>query len=471
LRALPLIRFDQFPRASEVQIDGSVILVALGMSALVGVLIGFLPLANVIKLNVSSVLHDDSRTGTGSIRTRRLRQMLVGAQIGFAFVLLAGAGLLLASFRNLLAVDPGFTSQRVLTASTNAPRSRYPNDNALRAMMNRALDSIRRLPGVTSAGATTAIPFGGDYSDSVILAEGNVMKPGESLISPRRQAVTPGYFETMKIALIRGRYFADYDNESSRPVVIVDEKLARHFWPNRDPIGQRMYQPQGPTDPTKTNPNTRWFKVVGVVRSVRLEDLAGTGSPVGAYYFPYAQYPSRGYTFAIKTAMESSAVERAVRAQIAGIDPELALFDIRTMVERAELSLSSRRISMILALGFGAVALFLSVVGIYGVLAYLVTQRRREIGIRIALGSTGAGVVKLVFREGLLLVSTGLVLGLAGAVALRKAVANQVYGIRPFDPVVIGSVIFLLGIVALVACVLPARRALGVDPVTVLSEQ
>jgi len=226
LRTLAAIGFNRFPRASEVHINGVVILAALGMSVAVGVLIGFMPLANVFKLDVSSVLHDDSRTGTSGVRTRRLRQVLVGAEIGFAFVLLAGAGLLLVSFRNLLGVDPGFTRDRVLTASTNAPRSRYPGDNALGALMNRALDSIRGLPAVVSAGATTAIPFGGDYDDTVMVAEGYVMKPGESLVSPRRLAVTPGYFETMKIALIRGRYFGDEDNASSPPAVIVDEKLA-----------------------------------------------------------------------------------------------------------------------------------------------------------------------------------------------------------------------------------------------------
>jgi len=232
-----------------------------------------------------------------------------------------------------------------------------------------------------------------------------------------------------------------------------------------------MYQPQSPIDPTKTDKNTRWLKVVGVVRSVRLEDLAGTGSPVGAFYFPYAQYPSRGFTFAIKTTTETSSVERAVRAEIAKIDPELALFDVRTMVERAELSVDSRRTSMMLSLGFGVIALFLSAIGIYGVLAYLVTQRRREIGIRMALGSTSAGVVKLVVREGLLLVAIGLILGFAGTVTLQKALANQIYGIRPLDPVVLGGVIVLLGIIAFAACVLPAMRAVRVDPVIVLSEQ
>ncbi len=471
LRAVATIGLDRFPRAQEVRIDGTVILVALGLAVAVGVLVGLVPMASAFKVNLSGMLREGSRTGTSGARTRRLRQGLVGAEIGLAFVLLAGAGLLLASFRHLLAADPGFTSKGVVTASTNAPGSRYRGDGELRILMNRALDSTRGLPGVAAAGATTAIPFGDNHSDSVILAEGHVMKPGESMISPRHLAVTPGYFETMNIALIRGRYFEDRDNESAPPVVIVDERLARHFWPTRDPIGQRMYSPQNPQDPTKTDANTRWYHVVGVVRSVRLEDLAGTRSAFGAYYFPYAQEPSRGYTFAVRTAGEAGAVARAVRTAVARIDPELALFDVKTMGERAALSMSSRRTSLMLALAFGGLALFLSAIGIYAVLAYLVTQRRREIAIRVALGSTGAGVVRLVLREGLVLVAIGLAAGFAGAAALQKAVANQIYGVRPLDPLVIGGVTVLLGTIALAACAVPARRAARVDPVAVLKEE
>lgn len=470
LRALAAAGLDRFPRASEVRMDGTVVLAALGMAIAVGVLIGLAPLAGVFKASLSGVLRDDSRTGTAGTRTRTLRRVLAGAEVAFAFVLLAGAGLLMASFRNLLGVDPGFSGKGVLTASTNAPQSRYPGDAELRALMNRALDSIRRLPGVTAAGATTSIPLGGDYSDNVIFAEGHVMKPGESLISPRSLAVTPGYFEAMRIAPIRGRYFEDRDNETAPRVVIIDERLAHRFWPNGDPIGQRMYQPEGPANPTKTGANTIWLKVVGVVRSVRLEDLNGTGSAVGAYYFPYAQHLSRGYTFAIRTTAGMEGAARAVRAELARIDPELALFDIRTMAERSLLSLSSRRTSMILAAAFGGLALFLSAIGIYGVLAYLVTHRRREIGIRIALGSTGAGIAKLVLRECLLLAGSGLGLGIAGAAALRKSLANQIYGVQPLDPLLMGSVVALLGVVALAACLLPARRAMRTDPVAVLSE-
>ncbi len=471
LRALTTVGLDRLPRAQEVHIDLTVVLAALAAAVLVGVSIGFLPLAQFFKVSLTSVLHENSRTGTGGRRARQVRQGLVVAQVGFAFVLLVGAGLLVASFRRLLQVYPGFQSEGVITASTSAPPSLYRGSPELRVLMRRTLEAIRRLPGVTAAGATTSIPFGGGYSDSVILAEGYAMKPGESLISPRRIIITPGYLEAMNIPLLRGRYFEEGDIHTSPPVVIVDERLARRFWADRDPVGQRMYQPSSPSDVYKIDERTRWLRVVGVVRSIRLEDLAGTGSPVGAYYFPWAQNLTRSFTFAVKTTADTGAAIRTVRGEIARSDPELALFDVRPMAERAALSLSSRRASMTLALGFGGLALFLSAVGIYGVLAYLVTQRRREIGIRIALGSTAAGVLKLVLREGLLLVGSGLVLGIAGAVALRKAVENEIYGVRPLDPVVVGAAAAVLAMVAFAACLAPARRAIEVDPVVVLSEQ
>ncbi len=470
LRVMATADLNRFPRANEVRIDGTVIAVALGLAIVVGVVIGLAPLVNVFKKNLGSLLRDGNRTGTSGTRARRLRQGLVGAEIGLAFVLLAGAGLLLASFRHLLAVDPGFSSEGVLTASTNAPQSRYSGDPELCILMDRALETIRQLPGVAAAGATTGIPFGSNRSDSVILAEGAELKPGESVISPRTLVVTPGYFETMKIALLRGRYFEKRDSESAQPAIIIDEQLARHFWPGRDPIGRRMYRPRGANE-LRADANTRWLTVVGVVRSVRLEDLAGTREDFGAYYFPYAQEPSRTYTFAVRTIAGTGTTIRAVRAAVRGIDSQLALFDARTMVERAELSLASRRTPMMLTLGFGGLALFLSAIGIYGVLVYLVEQRKREIGIRMALGCAGGGVVKLVLREGMLIVATGLAAGLACAAALQRVIASQIYGVRPLDPVVIGSVAVLLGIIALAACAVPALNAMRVDPARVLAEQ
>jgi predicted permease len=470
VRALASVGLDKFPRAAEVSVDGRVILVAMMTAIFTGAAIGLIPLTDVFNVSLNSMMHESSRTGTGGRRVRRVRQGLVTAQIAFAFSLLMGAALLLVSFRQLLRVDPGFQTKRILTASTNMPRSRYSGDPQLREFMSGSLGAIRRTPGVVAAGATSTIPFAGIYNDGVILAEGYMMKPGESVISPRQAEATPGYFDTMGIALVKGRYFEDRDDANSPRVVIVDERLAHRFWPNRDPIGQRMFQPQDPKALLKTDEHTRWLTVVGVVRSIRLNDLAGTGSPVGAYYFPYAQSPDRSFTFSIKTAGAPGAVARDVRAAIARIDRELPLFDIRTMSERAELTLASRRTSLLLAIGFGAVALFLSAIGIYGVLAFLVTQRRREIGIRVALGSTEYGVVKLVLREGLVLVGAGLVLGIAGAVALSRVVASEIYGVKPLDPVLMATVTAMLGAVALAACVVPARRALGVDPIVVLSE-
>jgi ABC-type antimicrobial peptide transport system permease subunit len=222
-----------------------------------------------------------------------------------------------------------------------------------------------------------------------------------------------------------------------------------------------------------TDANTRWYAVVGVVRSVRLEDLAGTRSPFGAYYFPYAENPSRTYTFAVRVNRDGNmgALTRAVRQAVGHIDPELALFDIKTMDERSELSMSSRRTSMTLATIYASLALFLSAIGIYGVLAYLVTQRRREIGIRVALGSTPAGIVRFVLRECLVLAAIGLAIGLAGAVAMRKLIATQLYDVYPLDPVVMGGVALVLGIMALAACIVPARRALRTDPMVALREE
>ncbi len=471
LQSLIAMGLKQLPRVDEVRIDAPVVLVALAMAIGAGILIGLIPLASIFRANLNHALREDSRTGTGGTGSRRVRQSLVIAQIGFAFVLLAGAALLLVSFRQLLKVDPGFNTGGVITVSISAPRSRYPGDPELRTLLNRSLDAIRRIPGVTSAGATSDIPFGGSHSDSVIFAEGYEMKPGESLISPRKVTVSPGYFEAMGISMVRGRAFDDRDTETAPLGVIVDERLARHFWPNRDPVGQRMYTPTDINNLMKTDEHTRWLNVVGVAHDVRLDDLAGNGTPVGVYYFPFSQMPERAFTFAIKGTSDLASVSRAVRSEIAGIDPELALFDVRTMAERTELSMSTRKTPMTLALGFGGLALFLSAIGIYGVLTYLVTQRRREIGIRAALGCSASGIVKLVLSEGLVLVGIGLILGVAGAAALRKALENELYGVQPLDPLVMAGVTAVLGLVALTACLLPARQATQVDPVIVLNEQ
>jgi predicted permease len=369
----------------------------------------------------------------------------------------------------LLAADPGFEPEGVITASVSIPRASYPELSDIRSFLDRALTSIRSTPGVVSAGATSIIPLGGIRSDSVILAEGYEMQPGESVISPMQIVVTPGYFEAMSTPLVRGRFFTESDDETSPGSVIVDERLARKFWPGADPTGRRMYQPSDPQNLLAVDENTRWLTVVGVVREVQLDDLAGNLNTVGAYYFPAKQQVRRNLVFAIKTSIHPESVMSAARAAMNEIDPSMPLAEVRTMTDYAATSLMPRRTAMMLATAFGIVALLLAAIGLYGVLAYLVAQRSREIGVRLALGSTTRAIVRLVLREGAMLVMSGLALGLVGALALRGVLASQVFGLGTLDPVVIGGAVLLLGATALAACALPARRAAQLNPAVALS--
>lgn len=474
LRALGSLNIHDLPRGSEIRLDGIVVAYTLAVAAAIGVVLGLIPVAAVLPVNLTTVLREEGRGGTSARGARTLRRGLVVVQVAFAFVLLIGAGLLFASFRHVLAVDPGFRPQGVLTASINLPGTRYKSDDALRSFSEEALRRLRSLPGVTAAGATSTIPFGGNHNDSVIIAEGHQMKPGESLISPMQVVVTPGYFTAMGTPLRRGRFFDERDRPTTRAnqVTILDERLAAHFWPDQDPIGRRLYFPESIDDIMAVNDHTEWFTVVGVIGAVKLETIDEDALGIGAYYFPYAQRPrsARGLTFAIKTASDAQSLSPAVRRTLNEIDRELPVFDLQTMEERTDRSLMSRRSPMLLSLAFGAVALFLSAIGIYGVLAYLVTQRTKEIGIRIALGSSAAAVFELVLREGLVLIAFGFVLGGAGALALRRALESQLFGVSATDPVVIAVVASALAAVALVACAVPARRATRIDPIVALAE-
>jgi len=471
LRLLGAIGLQRLPRAGEIRLDTTVILVSLGLAVLAGLFVGLFPLVSATKIGINDALHEDSRTGTTGKKTRGVRQLLVAAQIGFAFALLVGAALFLTSFRRLSEVDPGFRPDGVVTASVALPRAKYTDSDSWRKFMNRALPAVRSIPGVMLASATSVIPLSGEHDDELILAEGYQMKPGESVISPLNMDVTPGYFEAMGIPIVAGRSFEERDNETAQRVVIVDERLAQHFWPDRNPVGRRMYLPGNPKDLLKIDEHTVWLTVVGVVKTIRYEHLDGSGAAVGAFYTSIAQSPDNSFSFALKTTGNEDSVVRALRGEIYRLDPDLAVFDVHSMSERIDLSLASRRTSMVLANAFGGVALFLATLGIYGVLAYLVAQRTREIGIRVALGSTRANILRLVLREGLQLVVVGLLLGIVGAVSMQKAIASEIYGVRPLDPLVLASVMALLAIVALAACAVPARRAMRVDPIVALRSE
>jgi putative ABC transport system permease protein len=470
LRLLAGLDIRDLPMGYDIRIDGIVIAYTIAIAAAIGIVLGLIPVVAVMPANLTSVLREEGRSGTSGLGARTLRRALVVAQVGFAFVLLIGAGLLFASFRRVLAVDPGFVSDRVFTASISLPRARYADDPSLTTFLDRSLRELRALPGVSQVGATDTIPFGGNHSDSVILAEGYQMKPGESVISPQAVNVSSGYFEAIGARLVRGRFFDDRDTPTAPKVIIVDEKLARRFWPDQDPIGRRMYLPQDINNLLAITDKTVFLTVVGVVHDIRLADLVTGNGEVGAYYFPMTQNTSRALTYAMKVATDPAALANPVRDVMRRLDPELPVYGTQTMEERTDKSLMNRRSPMLLSLGFGGVALFLSAIGIYGVLAYLVTQRRKEIGIRIALGSSAGAIFELVLREGLLLIGAGFVIGAAGAFAVRKSVESQLYGVTATDPVVLVVVTATLAAVAALACALPARRATRIDPIVALSE-
>jgi predicted permease len=482
LRLLGTINIQDLPRGAEIRLDGVVVAYTVAVSAVIGLVLGLIPVAHVLPANLTVVLREEGRSGTAGRGARALRRTLVVAQVAFAFVLLIGAGLLFASFRQILAVQPGFNPDGVLTASISLPRARYADDKTRIGFTHEALQRLRALPGVTAVGATDTIPFGGNNSDSVILAEGYQMKPGESVISPSAVDVTPGYFEAMGARLVRGRFFdqregavaetttVTFGQPDRRRSIIVDETLAKRFWPGQDAVGRRMYKPSDIKDLVTITEKTQFYTVVGVVGDIKLHDLTEGAKSVGAYFFAMDQDGASSMTFAIRTAGDPLSLTSAVRGVLNGLDRELPVFDTQTLDARVEKSLVSRKSPVLLSLSFGAVALCLSAIGIYGVLAYLVTQRRREIGIRIALGSSARAIFELVLREGLLLTAGGFVLGAIGAIVLRRSMESQLFGVSSGDPLVLAAVTVILAAVALVACALPARRATRIDPIVALSE-
>jgi predicted permease len=471
VRMLATFGLDKTPQGTEVALDVPVVAFTFTLAVLVGLVIGLVPVLGLRHMNLSQAFREEGRSGTSGRGTRGVRRVLVTAQVAFAFMLLIGAGLLLASFQRVLAVRPGFDATHVLTGMVSPPASRYKGDSELVSFTDRLLERVRALPGVQAAGVTNVVPLGNDFNDSVILAEGYVMSKGESLISPFSTDVSPGYFEAMNIPLKRGRLFNASDNDRAPRVAIIDERLAARFFGQKDPIGRRLWQPDKAEELTRgPGPTSRFYTIVGVVGNIRTRGLTEK-EPVGAYYFPVAQDAIRTMTLVARTAGEPDTITQAIRRELTAIDPELPFYGVRTMQERVSQSLLSRRTPMLLAVVFASVALFLASVGIYGVLAYQVAQRRREIGIRLALGSDGSRIFRLVVREGLMLLGIGVIAGLAGSVTIRRAMETQLFGVQALDPVVLGTVAALLGLVAFTACAVPARRATRIDPVIALTDQ
>ncbi len=469
LQALPLLAPAALPRAAEIHVDAVVAGAVVALAALLGVVLGLVPVVVVPRYDLNAVLREEGRGGSRGRGAKRVRHLLITAQVAFAFVLLVGAALFATSFRRVLAVDPGWDPDGVLTAMVSLPAAHYKEDAALRDFSDRLLTAARRIPGVQSAGLTSTMPFGGSYNDSVVIPEGHVMQKGESLVSPTQVDVTEGYLETMRTRLVRGRLFGPGDRADAPPVVLVDEALAARFWPGQDPVGHRIYRP-GDAEHVFTGPDTVYVTVVGVVRNAKLRAMIDDRPRIGTVYIPMAQEPARTFGLALRTAGEPEALTADLRRAVATLDPELPVFGLRTMASRVHDELGGRRVPMLLALVFGGVALFLAAIGIYGVLAYQVAQRTREIGIRMALGGTARAMARLVLGESARLVVAGLLVGVVGALIASPALRGLLYGVQPLDAGVFSTVALVLLAVALAAALLPARRAQRIDPAAALGD-
>ena len=465
-RAFAVFAADIMPRGDEVRLDWPVALGTLLLSMVAGLLFGTIPVVRVLRTNLSSVFREEGRSGTASRGALLARGGMVVAQVALAFALLIATGLMLASFQRTLRVDTGFEAGNALTASVALPVIKYTTPESWVVAYQQLLERVRAIPGVQAAGYSNVIPFGGDFNSSVLTAENYVPKPGESLYSPANSNVSPGYFEAMGIELVKGRTFNESDTKTSMPVMIIDEALARRYWPNQDPIGKRAYQGA----PEITIRNQREFRtVVGVVRNVRLSGFTGD-QPDGHYYWPTAQDPLIRAYLTIRTAGDPISITSALRSAAVAIDPDLPVYDVRTMEERTSTSLATEKLRVFLLLGFAAIAIFLSGVGLYGVLAYSVAQRTNELCIRMALGSSTREIFRLVIGNGLKLTMLGLGIGLAASLWFSKFLQSLLFGVEPTEPVVFITVIALLGLTAAAASFIPARRATQLEPMAALRQ-
>jgi predicted permease len=471
LRALTLFNVEALPRAAEIRMDLLAVGFTLALAALVGIAVALIPVASVARLTLSTVFREEGRSGTASRATRLLRKGLVSAQVAFALILLLGAGLLLSSFRQVMAIDVGFDPAGTITGRVYAPDTRYEGIGEIAQFTDAVLERARALPGIEVAAVGSTVPFTGSMSSSVIFAEGYLMQEGESVLSPANTAVSSGYFDALGIPIVQGRAFDDRDTADGERVIIIDQILAARYFPDGDAVGRRMFFPAG-ADFVNDPEQRTYLRIVGVAASIKMAGMTEAFNAVGGYYLPMtqSQYPRRGLVVVARTAADPAGLVPGLREAVAEVDPTMPFYDVSTMESRIRDSLADRRAPMLLTGVFAAVALFLAAVGIYGALGYLVAMRQREIGIRVALGSGVRRVFRMVVREGAVIVGAGLAAGLAGAFALGRMIESQLYGVAVTDPMVIAAVVAILGAVGLIACLVPARRATRIDPVVALQD-
>jgi putative ABC transport system permease protein len=428
----------------------------LGLSLASGIVFGLAPALQMSKPNLNSSLKEGGRHTSGS--SHRLRSSLVVFEVALSLMLLVSAGLLTRSFLSLLRTNPGFNSDNILTMSLVLPVLKYKELPQRAAFYSDLVQRIKAYPGVESAAVVNYLPLGGANSSDSYLVEGEPEpQPGQEN-DGRYRVASPDYFRTMEISVIRGRGFTEQDKADTQPVVIVNETLARRHWPEQNPIGKRI-RFYGPLD------RAPWMQVVGVIADVK-HDLTIPVEP--EYYLPHAQDPWNAMVLIAKTSVDPASLAGALRQQVWSIDKDQPVFDVKTMQEVRAGSVALYSLSSIMLGIFAAVALVLAAIGIYGVMAFAVTQRTQEIGIRMALGARTADVLKLVVKHGMKLALLGIVIGLAGSWALTRFIAKLLVGVQPTDLLTFSVVSLCLLVAAFIACYLPARRATKVDPLVAL---
>jgi predicted permease len=437
---------------------------------------GLAPAWHVARTDLRETLNKAGRGASASGATRRLRAVLVVSELALAVLLLAGAGLLIRSFSRLLEVSPGFRTQHLLTMQLSLPDKVYPDGAPVQNFFSRLLARVNAVPGIQAAGAVSRMPLTDSYSSGSVFFEDTSIPDIPRLpelgnfpfMEIDQRAATPGYFQAMQIPLVRGRLLNDADDLNAPLVAVVDANFVHRFWPHGDPIGQRVAIDAIPNVKPQT---PRWRTIVGVVGHVKHYALDVEGRE--QIYLPHAQplfgtFAPREMTLAVRTSLDPASVTSAVRDQVFAMDKELPPYNIATMEQLISNSVAQPRLNLSLLVAFAVLALALAAVGVYGVMAYAVTQRTHEFGIRMALGARPADVLKQVFLEGSRLAALGLALGLLAALALTRLMASLLFDVKPGDPLTFGVAAAVLTLVALAACYIPARRATGVDPMTAL---
>jgi predicted permease len=459
--ALRLFGPQQLPRLQAVSIDGQILLFTLALTLLTSVLFGLAPALQSGRINLNEMLKEGGRSGTGGRRQRRLRNALVIVEVALALVLLVGAGLLMRSFWKLQQADPGFQAGQVLTTSLTLPGARYGERPKIAAFQEQLLERIAALPDVQVVGLTSDLPWTGYDENASFNIEGRTSSPDDRP-SARYHFVSPDYFRAISVPLLEGRFFNAADRQDAPLVVLINQSFATRYWPGENAVSKRFTFSSQPKEKD-------WFTVVGVVGDVKDSPTSVAAAP--ALYWSMLQQTPRQMIVAVRTNAEPLRLVEALRNEVRALDQNLPLADVRTLTTVATSAVANQRFTLWMVGLFALIALILAAVGIYGVLSYLVAQRRQEIAVRLALGAQTSDVLRLVIGQGMTLALSGVALGVVGAFALTRLMQKLLYGVSTTDPWTFIVIALLLIIVALLACWIPAYRAMKVAPVTALRHE